>query len=129
MFIMGTWETGAMDASPVAGKVGVFPFPTVDGKGKLTDFMLAPGSGFAIGANSKVIPETKDFLNYFMLNFPKKQFELKNAVGLGQKVEGDLKADGYSDLAVDVVNLMKTSDGGDLAFDNTMEPCSSSSAP
>ena len=122
MFIMGTWETGAIDASPVAGKVGVFSFPTVDGKGSLDQFMLAPGSAFAIGANSKHIQETKDFLNYFMLNFPKEQFDLKNAVGLGQKVDGDLKASGYSDLAVDVVNLIKSGNGGDLAFDNTMNP-------
>lgn len=54
--------------------------------------MLAPGSAFAISANSEHLQETKDFLNFFASNYPKKQFELKNAVGLGQKVDGDLKA-------------------------------------
>ena len=120
MYIMGTWETGAIDASTVAGKVGAFSFPTVGGKGSLDQFMLAPGSAFAIAANSKHLQETKDFLNYFGVNYPKKQFELKNAVGLGQTFDGDLKSAGYSDLAVDVGNLIKSSAGGDLSFDNTM---------
>ncbi|WP_308637524.1 extracellular solute-binding protein [Paenibacillus silvisoli] len=122
MMIMGTWETGAIDASSVGGKVGVFKFPTVGGKGDPDQFMLAPGSAFAISANSEHLQETKDFLNYFMLNMPKKQFELKNAVGSGQIIEGDFKAAGYSDLAIAVLDLFKGSKGGDLAFDNKMKP-------
>ncbi|MNS20943.1 Multiple sugar-binding protein precursor [compost metagenome] len=122
MWVIGTWETGAIDASSVAGKVGAFQFPTINGKGNLNDFMLAPGSGFAISANSEHLQETKDFLNYFALNLPKKQFEYKNAVGLGQKVEGDLKSAGYSDLAIEVAGLFNNIKGGDLAFDNTMNP-------
>ncbi|GJM80403.1 hypothetical protein HMSSN139_28990 [Paenibacillus sp. HMSSN-139] len=46
----------------------------------------------------------------------------KNAVGLGQKVDGDLKAAGYSDLAINVAELFNQVKGGDLAFDNTMNP-------
>ncbi|WP_339279258.1 extracellular solute-binding protein [Paenibacillus sp. FSL W8-1187] len=122
MFIIGSWETGNIDASSVAGKVGAFSFPTVNGKGDVNQFMLAPGSGFAISANSKHPQETKDFLNYFMTNFPKKKFELKDAVGLGQVVEGDFAAAGYSDLAVGILDLFKSVSGGDLAFDNTMNP-------
>ncbi|WP_068613425.1 extracellular solute-binding protein [Paenibacillus tuaregi] len=122
MWVIGTWETGAIDASSVAGKVGAFQFPTVDGKGDLNEFMLAPGSAFAVSANSEHLQETKDFLNYFALNLPKKQFELKNAVGLGQKVDGDLKAAGYSELAIEVASLFNNIKGGDLAFDNTMNP-------
>ncbi|MEF2967060.1 extracellular solute-binding protein [Paenibacillus sp. M1] len=122
MWVIGSWETGAIDASSVAGKVGAFQFPTVNGKGDPNEFMLAPGSAFAISANSEHLQETKDFLNFFALNFPKKQFELKNAVGLGQKVDGDLKAAGYSDLAIEVAGLFNNVKGGDLAFDNTMNP-------
>lgn len=122
MWVIGSWETGAIDASSVAGKVGAFQFPTVNGKGDPDEFMLAPGSAFAISANSEHLQETKDFLNYFALNFPKKQFEFKNAVGLGQKVDGDLKAAGYSDLAIEVAELFNNVKGGDLAFDNTMNP-------
>ncbi|QJC50541.1 extracellular solute-binding protein [Paenibacillus albicereus] len=122
MFIIGSWETGNIDASSVAGKVGAFSFPTVNGKGDVNQFMLAPGSGFAISANSKHPQETKDFLNYFMSNFPKKKFELKDAVGLGQVVEGDFAAAGYSELAVGILDLFKSVSGGDLAFDNTMNP-------
>ncbi|WP_410770002.1 extracellular solute-binding protein [Fontibacillus sp. BL9] len=122
MWVIGSWETGAIDASSVAGKVGAFQFPTVNGKGDPNEFMLAPGSAFAISANSEHLQETKDFLNYFTLNFPKKQFEFKNAVGLGQKVDGDLKAAGYSDLAIEVAELFNNVKGGDLAFDNTMNP-------
>lgn len=122
MWVIGSWETGAIDASSVAGKVGAFPFPTVGGKGDPNEFMLAPGSAFAVSANSEHLQETKDFLNFFTLNFPKKQFENKNAVGLGQKVDGDLKAAGYSDLAIEVAELFNKVKGGDLAFDNTMNP-------
>ncbi|WP_339314747.1 extracellular solute-binding protein [Paenibacillus sp. FSL R10-2734] len=122
MWVIGSWETGAVDASSVAGKAGAFQFPTVNGKGDPNEFMLAPGSAFAISANSEHLQETKDFLNFFTLNFPKKQFELKNAVGIGQKVEGDLKAAGYSDLAINISGLFNQVKGGDLAFDNTMNP-------
>lgn len=122
MYYMGTWATGAIDDSSVKGKVGAFKFPTVGGKGNPDQFMLAPGSGFAISANSKHLKETKDFLNYFMVNFPKVSFEMKNAVGIAQKVEGDFKAAGYSDLSMEVMELFKNVQGGDLAFDNTMNP-------
>ncbi|MBP2001517.1 raffinose/stachyose/melibiose transport system substrate-binding protein [Paenibacillus shirakamiensis] len=122
MYIMGTWETGSIDASSVASKVAAFQFPTVDGKGDVNQYMLAPGSAFAVSANSEHVQETKDFLNYFALNLPKKQFEYKNAVGLGQKIDGDLKASGYSDLAISVAGLFNNISGGDLAFDNTMNP-------
>ncbi|NBD24104.1 extracellular solute-binding protein [Paenibacillus glycinis] len=122
MMIMGTWETGAIDSSTVGPKVGVFKFPTVNGKGDPDQFMLAPGSAFAVSANSKHLQETKDFLNYFMTEMPKKQFELKNAVGSGQIITGDFKAAGYSQLAQDVLALFQNVKGGDLAFDNTMKP-------
>lgn len=122
MWVIGSWETGAVDASSVAGKVGAFQFPTVNGKGDPNEFMLAPGSAFAVSANSEHLQETKDFLNFFASNLPKKQFELKNAVGLGQKVDGDLKAAGYSDLAINIAGLFNQVKGGDLAFDNTMNP-------
>jgi len=122
MYIMGTWETGAIDASSVAGKVGAFQFPTVNGKGDLNEYMLAPGSAFAVSANSEHLQETKDFLHYFSTEMPKVQFELKNAVGSGHKIEGDFKAAGYSDLAVSLNDLFKNIKGGDLAFDNTMNP-------
>ncbi|WP_138494702.1 extracellular solute-binding protein [Paenibacillus pinistramenti] len=122
MFIIGTWETGAIDSSSVGSQVGAFRFPTVDGKGDLNEFMLAPGSAFAVSANSEHLQETKDFLNYFAVNYPKKQFEYKNAVGLGQKVDGDLKSAGYSDLAMEVASMFNDIKGGDLSFDNTMNP-------
>ncbi|MEK8130362.1 extracellular solute-binding protein [Paenibacillus filicis] len=122
MYFMGTWATGGIETSSVNGKVGVFKFPTVKGKGNPDEFMLAPGSAFAISANSKHLKETKDFLNYFMLNFPKEAFAVKGAVGLAQKVDGDFKAAGYSDMAMEVLNLFKQVKGGDLAFDNTMNP-------
>ncbi|WP_238357814.1 extracellular solute-binding protein [Cohnella zeiphila] len=122
MYMLGTWETGSIDASPVGPKVAAFQFPTVDGKGDVNQFMLAPGTGYAIAANSEHIQEAKDFLNYYCLNFPKVQFENKNAVGLPQKVDGDLKAAGYSDLAISVMDLFSKVNGGDISFDNTMNP-------
>ena len=122
MYYMGSWATGGIETSSVNGKVGVFQFPTVKGKGNPDEFMLAPGSAFAVSANSKHLKETKDFLNYFMLNFPKEAFAVKGAVGLAQKVDGDFKAAGYSDMAMEVLGLFKKVKGGDLAFDNTMNP-------
>lgn len=122
MYIMGTWETGAIDASSVASQVAAFQFPTVNGKGDVNDYIIAPGSAFAISANSEHLEETKDFLHYFMTEMPKVRFELKDAVGSGHKIEGDFKAAGYSDLAVGLNELFKNIKGGDLAFDNTMNP-------
>ncbi|GIP25879.1 sugar ABC transporter substrate-binding protein [Paenibacillus sp. J23TS9] len=122
MYYMGTWATGGIETSSVNGKVGVFKFPTINGKGNPDEFMLAPGSAFAISADSKHLDETKAFLNWFMINFPKEAFEAKGAVGIGQKVDGDFKAAGYSDMAMDVLGLFKDVKGGDLAFDNTMNP-------
>lgn len=122
MYFMGTWATGGMDASSVKDKVGVFKFPTVAGKGNPDEYMLAPGSAFAVSANSKHLQETKDFLNYFMINYPKVSFEMKNAVGIAQKVDGDFAAAGYSQLAMDILDMFKNVQGGDLAFDNTMNP-------
>jgi raffinose/stachyose/melibiose transport system substrate-binding protein len=57
-----------------------------------------------------------------MLNYPKELFTTKGAVGLGQNVDGDFKAAGYSDMAMEVLGLFKQVKGGDLAFDNTMNP-------
>jgi len=124
MYYMGSWATGGIQTSTVgqAGEVGVFKFPTIGGKGDPDEFMLAPGSGFAVSKNSKHLNETLDFLNYFMLNYPKETFKLKGAVGLAQKVEGDFKAAGYSDMAIEVMDLFNEVKGGDIAFDNTMNP-------
>lgn len=122
MYYMGSWATGGIETSSVNGKVGVFKFPTVNGKGNADEFMLAPGSAFAISANSKHLDETKKFLNYFMLNFPKEAFEVKGAIGIAQKVDGDFKAAGYSDMAMEVLDLFKQVKGGDISFDNTMNP-------
>ncbi|MFC5529025.1 extracellular solute-binding protein [Cohnella yongneupensis] len=122
MYVIGTWETGAIDASSVGKSVAAFQFPTVNGKGDINQFMLAPGTAYALSANSKHLDVAKDFLHFYTTNFPKMQFDNKNAVGLPQKVDGDLKAAGYSDLAISVMDLFSKVSGGDLAFDNTMKP-------
>nr|WP_040925388.1 extracellular solute-binding protein [Saccharibacillus kuerlensis] len=124
MYYMGSWATGGIETAEVSkdGNVGVFQFPTVNGKGDPDEFMLAPGSAFAISKDSEHLEETKDFLNYFMLKFPQEAFDVKGAVGIAQNVEGDFKAAGYSDMAMDVLDLFEKVKGGDLAFDNTMNP-------
>ncbi|MFB9279512.1 extracellular solute-binding protein [Cohnella cellulosilytica] len=124
MYFMGSWATGGIETSTVGenGEVGVFKFPTVGGKGNPDEFMLAPGSAFAVSKNSKHLAETLDFLNYFMLNYPKEAFAVKGAVGVAQNVEEDFKAAGYSDMAMEVLSMFKDVKGGDLAFDNTMNP-------
>ncbi|WPP41180.1 extracellular solute-binding protein [Paenibacillus hunanensis] len=122
MFFIGTWETGSNDASTVGKDIGVFKFPTVNGKGNLDEYMLAPGSAYAVSANSEHLAETKDFLHFFTSNYPKASFDMKNAVGLGQKVDGDFKTAGYSPLAIEILDMFKNIKGGDLSFDNTMNP-------
>lgn len=124
MYFMGSWATGGIETSSIGenGEVGVFKFPTVGGKGNPNEFMLAPGSAFAVSKDSKHLEETLDFLNYFMLNYPKEAFAVKGAVGVAQKVDGDFKAAGYSDMAMEVLGMFQDVKGGDLAFDNTMNP-------
>ncbi|WP_169087576.1 extracellular solute-binding protein [Paenibacillus sp. PL91] len=123
MYFMGTWEIASIDASEaVKGKIGFLPFPTVGGKGSATDYVIAPGTAYALGANSEHLEESKAFLKYLLLNYPKVAFGQKAAVGLAQKVEGDLKAAGYSDLAVDAMGRFNEVKGGDMNFDNVIEP-------
>lgn len=122
MYVIGSWETGAFDASEAGKNVSAFQFPTVNGKGDINQFMLAPGTAFALSANSKHLDVAKDFLHFYTSNLPQTMFDLKNSVGQPQKVPGDLKAAGYSDLQVAVADLFGKVTGGDLAFDNTMKP-------
>ncbi|BBH20346.1 ABC transporter substrate-binding protein [Paenibacillus baekrokdamisoli] len=122
MYFTASWDAGSIENSTIKDSVGVFPFPTVDGKGDVSEFMLSPGNSYVISAASKHMAEAKDFLHFYMTNFPKVMFELKGGVGLAQNVDGDFKAAGYSQTAIDVLNLFKTVKGGDLAFDNTIDP-------
>lgn len=122
MFMIGSWETGSVDGSTAGPNTAAFTFPTVNGKGDPNQYMLAPGTAFAISANSKHIDVAKDFLHYYTSNLPTKQFELKNAVGQPQIITGNLAATGYSELAISVLDLFSKVNGGDLSFDNTMKP-------
>jgi len=122
MNFSASWSVSSLEESEIQDQVGVFLFPTVDGKGNLNEFMLAPGAGYAIAANTQHMEEAKDFLLFYTKNFPKKMFEIKGAVGLAQHVEGDLKEAGYSQMAQDVLELFKKVEGGTIAFDNTMDP-------
>ncbi|MBH5318933.1 extracellular solute-binding protein [Paenibacillus sp. GSMTC-2017] len=123
MYFMGSWEISSIEASEaVKGKVGFLPFPTVAGKGDPKDYVIAPGTAYALGANSEHLDESKKFLKYFMSNYPKVAFEKMSAVGNAQKVEGDFKAAGYSDLAIDVMGRFNEVKGGDMNFDNVIEP-------
>ncbi|EXX86760.1 ABC transporter substrate-binding protein [Paenibacillus darwinianus] len=123
MYYMGTWEVSAIDASEaVKGKIGFLPFPSVGGKGGAGDYVIAPGTAYALGANSENLDESKKFLKYLLMNYPKVAFEKKAAVGLAQKVDGDMKAAGYSQLAIDVMALFNQVKGGDMNFDNVIEP-------
>ncbi|MCU6712093.1 extracellular solute-binding protein [Paenibacillus sp. J5C_2022] len=124
MYFMGTWATGGIETSEVNkdDNIGVFKFPTVNGNGSENEFMLAPGSAFAVSKHSKHLEETLDFLNYFMLHYPKEAFKLKGAVGVAQNIDEDFAAAGYSGMAMEVLGLFKEVKGGDIAFDNTMNP-------
>lgn len=122
MYFMGSWAVGTIENSDIKDKIGIFRFPTIDGKGSPDEYMLAPGLGYCISAESKHIEEAKEFLLYYMTNYPKVMFDLKSAVGLAQIVDGDFAAAGYSQTSMDVLNLFKTVKGGDIAFDNTIDP-------
>ncbi|MEV5027462.1 extracellular solute-binding protein [Paenibacillus sp. LPE1-1-1.1] len=123
MYYMGSWEVASIDVSEaVKGKIGFLPFPTVEGKGNPNDYLLAPEIAYALGANSKHLDESKAFLKYLLLHYPKVAFEKKAAVGLSMKVDGDFQAAGYSELAIDVMSKFNDVKGGDLNFDNVIEP-------
>lgn len=122
MYFSASWDQGSVETSEIRDKVGIFPFPTVGGKGDIGEFMLSPGNSYVVSANSKHMAEAKDFLHYYMTNFPKVMFEFKGGVGLAQNVEGDFQAAGYSKTAIELLKMFTTVKGGDLAFDNTMDP-------
>lgn len=121
MYFMGTWATAEIEDAGIADEVGVFSFPTVDGQGDVNEYMLGPGTAFALSANSPNLEAAKLFLHYYMKNYPIVAFEMKNAVGLAQDVEGDFASAGYSQLAIEVLDLFKSVTGGDIAFDSTLD--------
>lgn len=124
MYFMGSWSTGGIELSDIGknGEVGIFKFPTVNGKGNINEFMLAPTAGLAIAKDSKHVEEAELFVNYYMLNYPQAAFETKSAASIAQKVDGDYQAAGYSSVTMELLELNKEVLGGDLAFDNTMNP-------
>ncbi|WP_248927593.1 extracellular solute-binding protein [Paenibacillus hamazuiensis] len=122
MYYTGTWEVPKIEVSPIKDNIGFFKFPTVDGKGDLNDFMIAPGTAYTISAGSKHIKECKDFLKYFMTNYPKVAVAMNSAVGLSQKVDGDFQAAGYSVLQTEMIGMFKDIKGGDMNFDNVIVP-------
>ncbi|WP_169082342.1 extracellular solute-binding protein [Paenibacillus sp. PL91] len=122
MYYMGSWVTASIEGSEIQDKVVAKPFPTVDGKGDPNEFMLGPGSGYVISAGTKHMDESKQFLLYYMTNYPKKMFDMKGAVGLAQIVDGDFASAGYSQTAIDVLDIFKSVKGGSIAFDNLIDP-------
>jgi raffinose/stachyose/melibiose transport system substrate-binding protein len=122
MYYMGSWVTASIEGSEIQDKVVAKPFPTVDGKGDPNEFMLGPGSGYVISAGTKHMEESKAFLLYYMTNYPKKMFDMKGAVGLAQIVDGDFASAGYSQTAIDVLDIFKSVKGGSIAFDNLIDP-------
>jgi raffinose/stachyose/melibiose transport system substrate-binding protein len=122
MYYIGTWEVPKIETSPVRGKVGFMKFPTVEGKGDPNDFMIAPGTAYALSAKSKNLQESKDFLKYLIINYPKIAISINAAVGLSQKVEGDFKAADYTSLQNDTLHLFKDIKGGEMNFDNVIIP-------
>lgn len=122
MYYIGTWELSKIELSPLKGRVGFVQFPTVEGKGSRNDFMIAPGTAYALNARSKHLKESKDFLKYLMTNYMPVAFQMNAAVGLSQKVEGDFLAAGYSQLQLDTLHLFQNINGGDMNFDNMIVP-------
>ncbi|TVY06992.1 extracellular solute-binding protein [Paenibacillus cremeus] len=122
MYYVGSWEVPKIEVSPVKGKVGFLKFPTVDGKGNTSDFMIAPGTAYAVSAKSKHLKESKDFLRYFSMNYPRVAFSMNAAVGLCQRIDGDLQAAGYSQLQMDLIRQQAVVRSGDMNFDNVIVP-------
>ncbi|WP_240414784.1 extracellular solute-binding protein [Paenibacillus periandrae] len=122
MYYIGTWEVPKIETRPDKEKVGFMKFPTVEGKGDPNDFMIAPGTAYALSAKSKNLEESKRFLKYLMMNYPTIAFKMNAAVGLSQKVKGDFNAASYSQLQIDTLNMFKDIQGGEMNFDNVIIP-------
>lgn len=123
MYYIGTWEIPKIEISPaVKGKVALMKFPTVDGKGSPDDFMIAPGTAYALAANGKHLQESKLFLRYVTMHYPQAAMEMNAAIGLSQKVDDDFVATGYTPLQLDTMHLFKDIQGSDMNFDNVIPP-------
>lgn len=72
MYLMGTWElpnftTNKDIPQSFRDSVGYFKFPTVEGgKGNINSWVGGPGVGLFVAQNSKVKPEAKDFVKFFV---------------------------------------------------------------
>ncbi|MBT2699562.1 extracellular solute-binding protein [Bacillus sp. ISL-40] len=72
MYLMGTWElpnftTNEEIPQAFRDNVGFFKFPTVEGgKGNIDSWVGGPGVGLFVSENSKVKPEAKEFVKFFV---------------------------------------------------------------
>ncbi|WML42842.1 extracellular solute-binding protein [Neobacillus sp. PS3-40] len=72
MYLMGTWELPNFTTNEDIPKdfrdsVGYFKFPTVEGgKGNINSWVGGPGVGLFVSQNSKVKPEAKEFVKFFV---------------------------------------------------------------
>jgi raffinose/stachyose/melibiose transport system substrate-binding protein len=72
MYLMGTWElpnftTNEEIPQEFRDSVGFFKFPTVEnGKGNIDSWVGGPGVGLFVAENSKVKPEAKEFVKFFV---------------------------------------------------------------
>ncbi|WML41327.1 extracellular solute-binding protein [Neobacillus sp. OS1-2] len=72
MYLMGTWElpnftTNEEIPQEFRDSVGFFKFPTVEGgKGNIDSWVGGPGVGLFVSENSKVKPEAKEFVKFFV---------------------------------------------------------------
>ncbi|MFH5183851.1 extracellular solute-binding protein [Paenibacillus sp. TAB 01] len=123
MYYIGTWEIPKIEISPeVRGRIGLIKFPTVAGKGDPNDMIIAPGTAYALSAKGKHMPESKLFLKYFTMQYPKVAMEMGAAVGLSQKVDDDFIATGYTPLQLEALSMFKDMKGREMNFDNVVIP-------
>ncbi|WP_042206341.1 extracellular solute-binding protein [Paenibacillus durus] len=105
MHINGTWISAAFPTAKAINDLRVTEFPTVNGKGQITDFSAGPGIALAVSSKGKHTEQAKDFVHYYMMHFPSVSLDMDNAIGIAQKIDGDLKAKGYSDLNIQIQEL------------------------
>lgn len=125
MYLMGTWELPNFTTNEEIPKafrdnIGYFKFPTVEGgKGTVDSWVGGPGVGLFVAENSKVKPEAKKFVKFFIEEWGE-QSVTKAGVIPATKV--DTSKVQLPQMYIDILNDLNKADNITLFADVQMSP-------
>lgn len=125
MYLMGTWElpnltTNKDTPQSFKDNVGYFKFPTVEGgKSSIDSWVGGPGVGLFVAQNSKVKPEAKKFVKFFVEKWGEQSV---SKAGVIPATKVDTSKVKLPQLYIDVLNDLNKATNLTLFADVQMSP-------